>query len=260
MGVLFSELRERLLRAGVAPRHVRRYLCELADHLADVAAEEERAGRGRAEAESAALLRLGAMDDLAKAMIEQRQFQSWTARAPWAAFGLAPLFFLATAWLAAFFILWSGWRIFLPGADTPFGGPNYGFANLYFQVGRAFYFGAPILIGWGIGVLAARQRRQPGWPILGAIPIALLAVTAQVRTSRTAVPGGLLGHVNLRFAFGSSAQPLSVGLYHTLLVFLLMVVIMLQPYFIWGSRRKFFAKLTLLGLFTGAAFRARPGS
>src|ERR1700720_2457956 len=55
----FHELRERLLRAGVAPRHVRRYLAELADHLADLRAEEEGAGRSRADAESAALVRLG---------------------------------------------------------------------------------------------------------------------------------------------------------------------------------------------------------
>src|SRR5438552_2322388 len=85
-----NELRERLLRAGVAPRHVRRYLAELADHLADLRAEEERAGRSRADAESAALARLGGVDNLAKAMIEQRQFQSWCVRAPWAMFCLAP--------------------------------------------------------------------------------------------------------------------------------------------------------------------------
>src|SRR5947199_7049207 len=86
----FHELRERLLRAGVTPRHVRRYLAELADHLADLRAEEERAGRSRADAESAALARLGGVDNLAKAMIEQRQFQSWCVRAPWAMFCLAP--------------------------------------------------------------------------------------------------------------------------------------------------------------------------
>src|SRR5579859_1830609 len=102
-----DELRERLLRAGVAPRHVRRYLAELRDHLADLTAEEERAGHGRAEAESAALVRLGGMDDLAKAMI-----------------GLAPLLYLAGAYFVACFILWSGWKMFLPGADTPFGGPT----------------------------------------------------------------------------------------------------------------------------------------
>ena len=115
----FHELRERLLRAGVAPRHVRRYLTELTDHLADLRAEEERAGRSRADAESAALVRLGGMDDLAKAMIEQRQFRSWSARVPWAVFSLTPLLLLAGAWFVALFILWSGWQIFLPGADTP---------------------------------------------------------------------------------------------------------------------------------------------
>ena len=117
----FHELRERLLRAGVAPRHVRRYLTELGDHLADLRAEEERAGRSRADAESAALIRLGGVDDLSKAMIEQRQFQSWCVRAPWAMFGLAPLFLLAGSYFVALLILWSGWKIFLPGADTPFG-------------------------------------------------------------------------------------------------------------------------------------------
>ena len=52
MAKQFNELRECLLRAGVAPRHVRRYLSELGDHLADLKAEERKAGRSRAEAES----------------------------------------------------------------------------------------------------------------------------------------------------------------------------------------------------------------
>jgi hypothetical protein len=152
----FHELRESLLRAGVAPRHVRRYLSELTDHLADLATEEEHAGRSRTDAESAALIRLGGMDELAEAMIEQRQFQSWCARAPWATFGLAPLLVLAAAWFIALFILWSGWQTFMPWADTPFGTlprPHriFDFANVYFQFDRAFYFGAPILIGWESG-------------------------------------------------------------------------------------------------------------
>ena len=83
MATQFHELRERLLRAGVAPRHVRRYLGELADHLADLTEEEQRAGRNLIEARSAALVRLGKTEDLARAFLEQRQFQSWSARAPW---------------------------------------------------------------------------------------------------------------------------------------------------------------------------------
>ena len=94
----FDELREQLLRAGVAPRHVRRYLTELTDHLADLRREEMHSARNAGDAEVEAFARLGNMDDLAKAMIEQRQFQSWCARAPWAMFSLAPTLALAAAW------------------------------------------------------------------------------------------------------------------------------------------------------------------
>lgn len=232
----FNELRERLLRAGVAPRHVRRYVTELAEHLADLTAEEERAGRGRADAESAALIRLGGMDDLAKAMTGQRQFQSWCIRAPWATFGLAPLLLLAGAWFVALFTLWAGWKIFLPGSETPFVPAPDELANVYFQIDRAFYYGAPVLIGWGIGLIAARQRLRAVWPVAGLVPIALIAVTAQVRASRTAVPGGF-GHIGMSFAFGSSVQPLSIGLYHTLVVLLPMVLLMALPHLIWRLRK-----------------------
>src|SRR5438093_11803096 len=176
----FHELRERLLRAGVTPRHVRRYLTELADHLADLRAEEERAGRSRADAESAALVRLGGMDDLAKAMIEQRQFQSWCVRAPWAMFGLAPLCLLAGAYFVACVYLWVGWKIFLPGADTPFvspTGPMYGVANIYFQAGMLYYFRAAVLVGWAIGLIAALRILHAVWRTVGFVVLAWMGRT-----------------------------------------------------------------------------------
>jgi hypothetical protein len=239
MAKRFHELRERLLRAGVAPRHVRRYLTELADHLADLRAEEERAGRSRADAESAALLRLGGMDDLAKAMIEQRQFQSWCVRAPWAMFGLGPVFLLGLVWCAALFVLWSGWQIFLPGADTPFGSrPGahriFEVANIYFQVDRLIYFAAPILVGWGIGLIAARQRFNAVWPTVGLVLIALMGGTAQVQASRTAVPGGL-GHIRMNFALGTSVQGIPDGLFHALVILALTVL----PYLIWRFQKAY---------------------
>ncbi len=236
MAQSFHKLRERLLRAGVAPRHVRRYLTELADHLADLGAEEERAGRSQADAESAALIRLGGMDDLARAMIEQRRFQSWCIRAPWAMFGLAPISLLAAAWCVALFLLWSGWQIFLPGANTPFvrvpGHSLFSLANVYFQLDRAFYFVAPILVGWGIGLIAARQRLKAIWPVVGLVPIAWIGGTAQVHASRTAVPGGL-GHISMDFALGPSIQGISDGLFHALVILSLTVL----PYLIWRLRR-----------------------
>ena len=227
MPIRFSELRERLLRAGVAPRHVRRYLAELADHLADLRAEEERAGRSRADAESAALIRLGGTDDLARAMIERRQFQSWCARAPWAMFGLNPLVLLAGSYLVACLILWSGWKIFLPGTETPFVRLD-GFAILYFGFGKWLYYYAPILIGWGIGLVAARQRFKAAWPTIGMVLVALVGGMARVHVSRPAVPGAA-GHIGMDFTPGPSAQALSSGLLHALVI----LSITLVPCLIW---------------------------
>lgn len=229
----FHELREQLLRAGVAPRHARRYLNELADHLADLKVEEERAGRSRTDAESAALTRLGGINDLTKAMTEQRQFHSWSVRAPWAMFSLTPLFLLAGSYLIAIIILWSGWMMFLPGADTPFGNIRvHGFANLYFQAGKMIYFCAPIFVGWGIGLIAARQRLKTIWLPFGLVLIALIGGTAQINASRIGVPGGL-GHIHMDFALGASVHGIPGGLLNALVILSLTVL----PYIIWRLQR-----------------------
>ena len=39
-----STLKERLLRGGIAPRHVHRYVAELKDHFDDLAPEETACG------------------------------------------------------------------------------------------------------------------------------------------------------------------------------------------------------------------------
>ena len=225
----FSELRERLLRAGVAPRHVRRYLNELSDHLTDLRAEEERVGRSGAEAESAALARLGGMDSLATAMIEQRQLHAWSARAPWAIFGLAPLCILAGAWFVALLILWTGWQVFMPGTSTPFVGLVDRWAMAYFGVGRLLYFGAPIFIGWAMGLIAARQRLNALWPTLGIALIAFVSGMAQVHANRP-LSGGV-GHVSLGFGFGTSVQEISTFLFHVLVI--LALALLPWPWLLW---------------------------
>ena len=232
----FHELRERLLRAGVAPRHVRRYLTELGDHLADLRAEEERAGRSRTDAESAALLRLGTVNDLAKAMTEQRQFQSWCSRVPWAIFGFGPLVALAVAWFVSVFILWAGWNVFLPGADTPFGaripGPIYGLENIYFQADKFYYFSAPFLVGWGVALLAARQRLQSAWPIVGLVLLAWMGGMAQIRASRSALPNAL-GHIRMDFGIQSWSPHIYQAALNALVIFSLTAL----PYLIWRLQK-----------------------
>jgi hypothetical protein len=231
----FLELRERLLRAGVAPRHVRRYLNELSDHLADLRREEERAGRSPDDAEAAALARLGRVEQLAQAMIDQRRLHSWFARVPWAMFSFTPLVLLTQAYLFACFILWSGWQIFLPGADTPFGrssAPIYGFENVYFQTGRMIYFTAPILVGWGIGLVAARQRLKAAWPAVGMALVAWMGGTAQIHASKTGVIGGL-GNIKLTFFVPPHDQVLAQSVLHIAVIFTLSIL----PYLIWRSQK-----------------------
>lgn len=165
------------------------------------------------------------------------RLHTWCARAPWAMFGFAPLLLLAVAYFVACFYLWLGWNIFLPGADTPFGHPNrgpiYAFQNIYFQAGKFYYFGAPILVGWGIGVMAVRQRVKTVWPIAGLILIALMGGSAQIQASRTAVPSGL-GHIRMSFTPGPLIQGAYDGLFYALLILSLTVL----PYVIWRRLQK----------------------
>lgn len=132
---------------------------------------------------------------------EFNSFQRWCVRAPWAVYILTPVILLATAYLAACSYLWLGWQIFLPGADTPFGhryGPIYGVQNIYFQIGKIFYFGAPILVGWAIVVIAARQRVKATWLIIGLVLVTWVSNSAQIHASRTLVHRGF-GHVSMEF-------------------------------------------------------------
>ena len=230
MAKRLRELRERLLRAGVAPRHVRRYLTELREHWTDLTAEEERAGRSRVEAEALALARLGRMDDLAQTMIERPELRSWTARAPWAVLGVGPVLGLVAGWGVALLILWSGWTWFLGGSQTPFV-PLHGFAIAYFGLGRMLYYTAPLLAGWGMILLAGRQRVQALWPvILGSLDVALLGATGTVDVRPSVVPGAT-GDVGIRFFPPASQFADASG--HALLLFVLVAL----PYLVlrWRS-------------------------
>jgi len=224
----FNELRERLLRAGVAPRHVRRYVRELSEHLADLRSEEERAGKNPNEAETSALRRLGAIEDLARAMLEKREFLAWSARAPWAMFGVGPVALLAVGYFVACLILWSGWRIFLPGMAVPFGHHVHGWAFFYFGIGRMLYFGAPVLAGWGVVLIAARQRANAGWLAVSLVVIAVFGTTARVETSAPEGSGGA-GHVSL----GIGAVGIADGVSHAAVILLFPAL----PYLAWRAVR-----------------------
>jgi len=225
---LFPHLRERLLRAGIAPRHVRRYLAELTDHLADLTAEEQTRGLSLSTAATAALARLGTTVTLAHAMLAQPRVRSLSARAPWAVFSLTPLLLLAALWFLSLCLLRLGWHLFMPSANTPFGTEPFPHTfleprNLYFQLDRAIFFAGPTLVGWCMTATAARQRLKSLWPIVSLALLGLFTATAQVQANRDAIPAGF-GHIRLTFALSSLDQT-----EYALAVFL----IAFAPYLLW---------------------------
>jgi hypothetical protein len=229
----FVELRERLLLAGVARRHVGRYLRELSEHFADVCAEEEARGKSKTEASAAAAARLGSVEDLASAMLARPESLALSARAPWAVFGLGSVTLLAVVYAAACAILWTGWRMFLPGRETPFVPIDVGnMAIAYFGLGKLLYFGGPLLVGWCIAIVAARQRLSALWPAAGLALVALIGGAAQVRAVAAAAPG-MSGHVHFWLTWGATGEETLGRAGMAVMLF----VCAAAPYVIWRTWR-----------------------
>ena len=196
----FEPIRETLLRAGVAPVHVRRYLRELSEHYADLVGEEQAAGRSPEEARAIARERLGGDEALADAMLAQPGMRSWTARAPWATLVVGPFLLLILAWLApamlALLVMWQKHfqhPLPLPPAWLP-------------PVDEALFnlvqFGGPLLIASGIALLGARQRSRMIWPLLGCALIAFFGDSLHwVAHWPTAVPHDPRSH-DMSFSMG----------------------------------------------------------
>jgi hypothetical protein len=202
MSAPFEPLRERLLRAGIAPRHVRRYLRELTEHLADLTERQRAAGYDEENAAIRARALLGDDAELAVAMEEQPGFRSLVARFPWLVFGIAPTFLATLAYvLTALLIVATAWvGGLLDGggglAAAPFWFQLYGLA-----VAQTATFLMPLLIASLLVMLAARQRMRLLWPLLG---IAMI-VTCGLRMNANMVQPGQHGY---SIGLGTTILPL----------------------------------------------------
>jgi hypothetical protein len=180
----FDDLREGLLRAGIAPRHVRRYISELRDHFADLVQEETEKGLTREAAEQAAHARIGSDAELSAVMLARPASRSIMARVPWAVFGIGPVLMLALVVASALLI--QGGLISvspeLPPSSIPWARASLDVLN-----GLTTY-AAPLAIAAALSVAGIRQRMSESWIVFGLATICVTGGFHEIGVRWSATP------------------------------------------------------------------------
>lgn len=167
----FEDVHERLLQAGVAPRHVRRYERELTEHLDDLIAMQKARGYEGEDAYLRARALLGLDDELTAAMLARVQFRSLSARAPWLVFGVAPLFVIAGLLTGVGFTMVGLWHFGLAG-HVP-SGARWLTDILRLWCGMVTIATGPLAATFFM-ILAMRQRLPLRWPTVAVLITAIL--------------------------------------------------------------------------------------
>ena len=186
----FESITERLLQAGVKPRHVRRYIGELEDHFAELMAQLERSGLDRQEAQSRARARLGDETELVAAMLEVPGIRAWSARVPWLVFAALPPIMTIAAFFASVAIA----RLASPLGGLP--GANLAWIPLsYAPLARGLVDAGNLLIAPAISaafaIMVVRQRLDRRWALLAALSIAIFDIHASTQIAEQAAAGQL---------------------------------------------------------------------
>lgn len=209
----FESLSRRLVRAGIAPRHVRRLIAELEAHFIDLVAELRSTGLSQAECASQAAARLGTEDALAASIIARPELQSWARRWPWLAFVLLPLlavpvqFVLSMAAAVGVFSFSTrilGMTAFHPGAIPWVVGVLQAYALWI----------APMFTAGVACFLAARRGAPVICPIFGIVLVALVgaATNASFEWSPAVPRGAMSGGIGFNFPDIGTAKSLRVTL------------------------------------------------
>jgi hypothetical protein len=223
----FSPLREQLLRAGVAPKHVRRTVAELEAHRQDIIAELRARGVPAAQAEIDARARLGSDETLAASVLARPELRSWARKRPWVAFTIMPVVsFLAVMALWAFLFI-----MLVETLKSTFGRGLLEQAGLppiaEFLFGGALW-GVPVIVGAACMWFATTRRAGAAWPIAGVAVIALIAAAANMSLDWPAAPA------QPSFTAGIGISPETAA--HVALRSALTMTLVLAPFFLWRRR------------------------
>lgn len=195
----FDALREQLLRAGVAPRHVRRYIGELRDHFDDLVREEIASGASQGTAKIRAYKRLGSDSDLAEVMLARPDLRSLAARHPLVVFAMGPVAMVLAA--IAFGLAVEGGIFTLVPMLVPHPTASQRDAFLFAAAiwNSLATYAAPLVIATGVCVIGLRQRMPAHWIFIGIACACVLGAFQEIHFSDDGHHGEL--------SFGSGLMP-----------------------------------------------------
>ena len=190
----FVAIGEELLRAGLAPRRVRRILFEIESHLEDLLEELQGEGLSPADAEREASRRLCA-EAVVEAARERTELHSGMRRWPALTLTLLPLFTYAALFVGALALI----AVVLTFSKSM--GLPVERSMLLQQVTGATMAGIEFLLPASIGItfcVIASSRRAPlAWTLVGVALVSLLGATTNAQlelppaVSRPALGAGI---------------------------------------------------------------------
>ncbi len=170
----FIELREALLRAGVAAPNVRRAVVEIESHFHELMDEALARGESRERARSEAHALLGADHTLIHRYADQPELQAWSSRWPAIWFTVLPLISFLVLFLtvpAVFVLLGDHMAEYLHHVHISVRISD----RIDLAVRMIFLWILPIFVAAMFAVLAFRQRIALLWPAVGTIVLCGMA-------------------------------------------------------------------------------------
>jgi len=186
----FDDLRESLLRAGVAARTIRRALLEIRGHVDELAGEAMRRGTPKREARAEAHALIGSNERLVARYATRPELRAWCCRWPSLYFTLLPMaayLALAVAVVGALFLIMEPLSGYLHRTHIP---PTV--SLLIATTAHVLFLGVlPSAVGTAFSVLARRRRLGFRWPFAGIVLLGMFASLLNVEVVLTggATPG-----------------------------------------------------------------------
>jgi hypothetical protein len=163
----FRNLREALVRRGVALRYAHRAEIEIEAHHRDIVEQVLARGESAEEARCAADAAIGTDDTLIERFASRKELHSWSHRIP-VAYGLAPILSFGCLGIALMAAIGASMHVIWPHPrDAQVSAGLAADINVALMV--LFLWILPISLATGFGLLAHRARISLRWPIAGIL-------------------------------------------------------------------------------------------